>query len=184
MGHSIRFRLGPVAQALSLVGQQPVLFPGTIRSNIAYAMEATEAEVEAAAIAANAHEFISRLPEGYDTDVGEAGGQLSGGQRQRITIARAFIRNTPILLLDEATSALDAQSEKLVQSALEKLLEDSEKAVLVIAHRLSTVVNADEILVLEEGRVADRGTHQSLLQRSKLYQKLIGAQQINASYAE
>ena len=167
------------AKRISLVSQQPVLFPGTIRENIAYALEdeeATTSQVEAAAAAANAHDFISALPEGYDTDVGENGGRLSGGQRQRIAIARAFIRNTPILLLDEATSALDAESEKLVQSALESLYKD--KAVLVIAHRLSTVVNADEIIVVEKGGILDRGTHAELLSRNALYQKLIGAQQI------
>ena len=127
-------------------------------------------------MAANAHEFISKLPDGYDTDVGERGGRLSGGQRQRIAIARAFIRDAPILLLDEATASLDAESERLVQDALEKLFGD--KAVLVIAHRLSTVVNADEIVVVEEGQIVDRGTHQDLLKRCDLYKKLIGAQQI------
>ncbi|QDZ24300.1 ABC transporter [Chloropicon primus] len=166
------------SKAVSLVGQQPVLFPGTIQTNIAYALEdVTPSQVRDAAVAANANEFIMSLPDGYDTDVGEAGGRLSGGQRQRIAIARAFIRDSPVLLLDEATSALDAQSEKLVQEALEKLY--SEKAVLVIAHRLSTVVSADEIIVVEEGEVRDRGTHQELLRRDSLYQKLIGAQQIN-----
>ena len=108
--------------------------------------------------------------------MGERGGRLSGGQRQRIAIARAFIRDAPILLLDEATASLDAESERLVQDALEKLFGD--KAVLVIAHRLSTVVNADEIVVVEEGQIVDRGTHQDLLKRCDLYKKLIGAQQI------
>jgi ABC-type multidrug transport system fused ATPase/permease subunit len=110
------------------------------------------------------------------TQVGERGGQLSGGQKQRIAIARAFIRDSPVLLLDEATSALDAESGKLVQDALEKLF--SNKAVLIIAHRLSTVVNADEIIVVEEGEIVDRGKHQELLSRNSLYQKLIGAQQL------
>ena len=146
---------------ISLVGQEPVLFPGTILSNIAYGLEdASMGQVEAAAKAANAHSFISSLPDGYMTQVGERGGQLSGGQKQRIAIARAFIRNSPVLLLDEATSALDAESEKLVQDALEKLF--SNKAVLIIAHRLSTVVNADEIIVVEDGKIVDRGRHQGI----------------------
>jgi len=175
-----RFSRKDWSDAVSLVGQNPVLFPGTIRENIAYALEgATDSMVKEAAAAANAHEFIESLPDGYDTDVGEAGGRLSGGQRQRIAIARAFIRDAPILLLDEATSALDNESERLVQSALERLY--SQKAVLVIAHRLSTVVNADEILVVEEGRVVDRGTHRELLARSGAYQRLIGSQQIGLS---
>ena len=172
-----RFSRREWSKNVSLVGQEPVLFPGTIKDNIGYALEdPTMSQIKEAAMAANAHEFISKLPDGYDTDVGERGGRLSGGQRQRIAIARAFIRDAPILLLDEATASLDAESERLVQDALEKLFGD--KAVLVIAHRLSTVVNADEIVVVEEGQIVDRGTHQDLLKRCDLYKKLIGAQQI------
>ncbi|MEM8858653.1 MAG: ABC transporter ATP-binding protein [Chloroflexota bacterium] len=147
---------------ISVVFQDVYLFDDTIRDNIRIAQpNATDAEVEAAAEAANCHEFITRLPDGYDTFVGEIGGSLSGGERQRISIARAILKDAPIVLLDEPTSALDTESEVAVQRAIDRLVED--KTVVVIAHRLSTVVAADQILVLEDGRIVERGRHDTLL---------------------
>ncbi len=148
--------------AIAYVGQAPYLFEGTIRDNIRYGREdATDAEIEEAAKLAQAHEFILRQPEGYDTAVGESGATLSGGQRQRLSIARALVRNAPILLLDEATSALDNESEARVQAALDQAMQG--RTTLVIAHRLSTVINAAKIVVMEEGRVVEEGTHASLV---------------------
>jgi ABC-type multidrug transport system fused ATPase/permease subunit len=130
--------------------------------------------VEAAAAAANAHEFVAALPRGYDTVLGERGARLSGGQRQRIAIARALLRDPPILLLDEATSALDPESERLVQDAIDRLMR--ERTVLVVAHRLATVLDADEIVVLDAGRLVERGTHQALLAENGLYRRLYDLQ--------
>jgi ATP-binding cassette, subfamily B, bacterial MsbA len=156
---------------LGIVTQETVLFHDTVRSNIAYALPAaTGAAVERAARAANAHEFIMQLPHGYDTVLGERGTRLSGGQRQRIAIARAILRDPPILIFDEATSALDSESERLVQDAIQHLLRG--RTVFVIAHRLSTVLNADQILVMEAGRIVQRGTHDQLLADGGLYGKL------------
>jgi subfamily B ATP-binding cassette protein MsbA len=147
---------------IGIVSQHTILFNDTIRYNIAYGMkEATDAEIEAAARKANAHAFISRMPDGYDTAVGEQGMKLSGGERQRVAIARALLKNAPILILDEATSALDTESEAVVQEALDALMQG--RTTFVIAHRLSTVRNADVILVIEDGRIVERGTHQELL---------------------
>lgn len=159
-------------QHLAYVSQQPYLFEGTIRDNIRYGRpEATDAEIEDAARLANAHDFILAQPQGYDTPVGENGITLSGGQRQRLSIARALVRNAPILLLDEATSALDTESEAAVQQALDAAMNG--RTVIVIAHRLSTVVNADKIIVMQGGEVAEEGTHESLAQQpGGLYARL------------
>jgi subfamily B ATP-binding cassette protein MsbA len=156
---------------MGVVSQDTVLFHESIHDNIAYGVPgATRAEVERATEAANAHEFVARLPQGYDTILGERGMRISGGQRQRIAIARALLRNAPILILDEATSALDTQSERLVQEAIERLMTN--RTVLVIAHRLATVRQADEILVLDEGRIIQRGNHTELLAAGGLYRRL------------
>ena len=156
---------------LGVVSQETILFHATVRANIAYGLEHAEpASVEQAARAAHAHEFVSRLPQGYDTVIGDRGVLLSGGERQRLAIARALLRNPPILLLDEATSALDNESERLVQDALEQLMRD--RTVLVIAHRLSTVQHADRILVFEGGRIVQQGRHAELLAREGPYRRL------------
>jgi ATP-binding cassette, subfamily B, bacterial len=155
----------------ALVPQDTALFADTVASNIAYgATDASRQAIEAAARAAFANDFIAALPEGYDTMLGEAGVTLSSGQRQRIAIARAVLRDAPILLLDEATSALDAESETLVQRALDKIMEG--RTTLVIAHRLATVMRADRILVLDHGRLIEEGTHQSLIGKGGIYQRL------------
>jgi subfamily B ATP-binding cassette protein MsbA len=158
-------------QHISYVLQENVLFHGPLWQNIAYGRpEATQKEIERAAELANAMEFIEKLPQGFDTAVGERGMTLSGGQRQRIAIARAIIRNTPILMLDEPTSGLDAASEKLVFEALDRLMEG--KTTIVIAHRLSTIRRADVIFVVNEGRIVEQGKHDELLKAGGLYAKL------------
>ena len=164
---------------IGYVTQEVLLFNESVRYNIAYGKPtATDAEIQAAAEAANAHLFISRLPKGYDTLIGERGIRLSGGERQRLSIARALLKNPPILILDEATSALDAESERLVQQALERLMEH--RTALVIAHRLSTVRKANRILVMDQGRLAEEGTHAVLLQREGIYHKLHNLQLLHA----
>lgn len=160
---------------VSVVFQDVYLFDDTIRANIAMARpNATDAEVEAAARAAHVHEFVSRLPDGYDTVVGEIGGALSGGERQRVSIARAILKDAPIVLLDEPTAALDSQSEVAVQQAIDTLVRD--KTVIVIAHRLSTVVAADQIAVVDEGRITELGSHAELLDRGGRYAAMWAAQ--------
>ena len=167
--------LRSLRQNIALVSQEPALFDDTIRANIAYGKTgATDEEIESAARSAFADGFIRELPEGYDTHVGELGVKLSGGQRQRIAIARAMLRNAPILLLDEATSALDNESERAVQDAL-KLLQQG-RTTVVVAHRLSTIVDADSIVVLDRGRLAEKGTHAELLCLGGIYARLYGMQ--------
>jgi subfamily B ATP-binding cassette protein MsbA len=178
-GRDIReLRLASLRDHIALVTQEPFLFDDTVAANIAYGRKgATAEQIIEAARAAAAHEFITALPEGYATRVGEAGMRLSGGQRQRIAIARAFLKNAPILLLDEATSALDTESEALVQMALERLMEG--RATLMIAHRLSTVRNADRIYVIEAGRVVEEGTHNALVKKGGLYARLARQQSLD-----
>lgn len=175
-GTDIRdFEVRSLRRQLGIVSQDTVLFHDTVRANIAYGLDhVDDAALERAARAAHAHEFIQHLPKGYDTVVGERGAELSGGQRQRISIARAILRDPPILIFDEATSALDTESERLVQSAIERLLAG--RTVFVIAHRLSTIRKADQILVLENGRVVERGDHRALLDEGGLYSRLYALQ--------
>jgi subfamily B ATP-binding cassette protein MsbA len=156
---------------MGIVSQETMLFHDTVRANIAYGKaHATDEEIQGAARAAHAHDFIERLPRGYDTVVGERGVELSGGQRQRIAIARALLDDPPILVLDEATSALDTESERVIQDATLRLLEG--RTVFVIAHRLSTVHRADQILVMDRGRVVERGTHEALMVERGFYRRL------------
>jgi subfamily B ATP-binding cassette protein MsbA len=171
-GRDVRgYKLKSLRQQISFVLQENLLFRAPIWQNIAYGKpEAKRAEIMRAAQLANAHEFIERLSEGYDTMVGERGVTLSGGQRQRIAIARAIIRSTPILILDEPTSGLDAASEELVFEALNRLMEN--KTCIVIAHRLATIRRADVIFVVEDGRIVERGRHDELIARGGLYAQL------------
>jgi len=165
------FSLRDLRTALGIVSQETILFHDTVRANIAYGTPgATDDAVKQAARAAYAHDFIQELPQKYETVVGERGTELSGGQRQRLAIARAILRNPPILVFDEATSSLDTEAERAVQQAIERLLEG--RTVFVIAHRLSTVQRADQILVLDRGRIVERGTHQTLLAAGGLYRHL------------
>ena len=167
--------MASLREQLAMVPQDTILFSASIYENILYGrLDATREEVVQAAQSSNAHDFILQLPDGYDTQIGERGCQLSGGQRQRIAIARALLKNPRILILDEATSALDAESERLVQDALDKLMIG--RTTFVIAHRLSTIQRADSILVLEKGRMVECGSHAALLEAGGLYSKLYSLQ--------
>lgn len=171
-GKDIRdYTLESLRSKMGVVTQEPILFNDTIFNNIAFGIpDAKEEDVLKAAKIANVHEFVSQMEEGYLTNIGDRGTRLSGGQRQRISIARAVLKNPPILVLDEATSALDTESEKLVQEAIEHLMEN--RTTLVIAHRLSTIQHADEIIVLQQGEIAERGSHKQLLEHNGIYKRL------------
>jgi ATP-binding cassette subfamily B protein/subfamily B ATP-binding cassette protein MsbA len=174
-------RLESLRAQISVVSQEAFLFNGTIRENILYGrLDATTEEVEAAARAANCHEFISRLPDGYDARVGERGVKLSVGEKQRVSIARALLKNAPILILDEATASVDTATERLIQEALERLMRG--RTSFVIAHRLSTIRSASQILVVRQGEIVERGTHEELLARDGLYAKLARIQ--NTTFIE
>jgi len=175
-GHEIQeLNVRSLRNCIGLVGQEPVLFNGTIAENIAYGKPgATQEEIEEAAKESNAHNFITKFPEGYKTDVGEKGSKLSGGQKQRIAIARALIKKPSLLLFDEATSALDNKSERVVQKALEKVSKGI--TTIVIAHRLSTIRDCDNIFVLEKGVVAQSGTHEELMKKGGIYCDLVKLQ--------
>jgi subfamily B ATP-binding cassette protein MsbA len=162
---------------MSIVTQEPILFNDTIANNIKLGKEnATGEEIVEAAKVANAHNFIVQKEKGYETNIGDRGSKLSGGERQRLTIARALIKNPPILVLDEATSSLDTESERLVQDAINKMMQN--RTSIVIAHRLSTIRHADEIIVLQKGKIVERGTHEQLLGQNGFYKKLVDMQEV------
>lgn len=172
-----KLRLHDLRQLMGIVTQDPVLFNDSVHNNIALANpSATREQVIEAAKVANAHDFIMRMEQGYDTNIGDRGGKLSGGEKQRMTIARAVLKNPPILILDEATSSLDTESERLVQEALFNLMKN--RTSIVIAHRLSTIQNADEILVMQQGRIAERGSHEQLIRLDGLYKHLVDLQML------
>lgn len=171
------YSLFSVRKQMGIVTQEPILFNDTIASNIALGMEnATEDQIITAAKIANAHNYIEQKEDGYKTNIGDRGGKLSGGERQRLTIARAVLKNPPILILDEATSSLDTESERLVQDAINKMMQN--RTSIVIAHRLSTIRHADEIIVMQKGEIAERGTHTELLARKGIYKRLVDMQEV------
>jgi subfamily B ATP-binding cassette protein MsbA len=171
------YSLKTVREQMSIVTQEPILFNDTITANIALGKpDATREEIIQAATIANAHHFIMQKEEGYETNIGDRGSKLSGGERQRLTIARAVLKNPPILILDEATSSLDTESERLVQDAINKMMQN--RTSIVIAHRLSTIRHADEIIVLQKGRIVERGTHNELISQQGFYKKLVDMQEV------
>ena len=171
------YSLQSVRAAMGIVTQEPILFNDSIAQNIALGVQtASPAAITAAATVANAAAFIESKEDGYDANIGDRGSKLSGGERQRITIARAILKNPPILILDEATSSLDTESERLVQDAINKMMQN--RTSIVIAHRLSTIRHADEIIVLQKGEIAERGTHDDLLEKGGMYKRLIDMQEV------
>lgn len=184
--HNVQsFSLKNLRSHMALVGQEPVLFDLSIGDNVRFGVDdaesVTQKQVEEACKAANIHKFITSMPDGYDTRVGDKGSQLSGGQKQRIAIARALIRKPKVLLLDEATSALDSESEKLVQAALDNILEQGGRTTITIAHRLSTITNADLICVIKDGKVIEQGNHWELLKLNGVYMELVKQQSLNTT---
>ncbi len=178
-GHNIRdYTLESLRQQVSVVLQDVFLFYGSVRDNVLFGRpEAREQDMVAACQAAFAHDFIMQLPDGYDTLVGERGVKLSGGQKQRLSIARAVLKDAPILILDEATSSVDTETESLIQQAIERLMKG--RTTIVIAHRLSTVRNADTIVVLEDGKIREQGSHDALMAARGLYQRLYSVQRLS-----
>lgn len=184
--HNVKsFSLKNLRSHMALVGQEPVLFDLSVEDNIRFGVDdsesVTQEQVHEACKAANIHKFITSLPDGYNTRVGDKGSQLSGGQKQRISIARALIRKPKVLLLDEATSALDSESEKLVQAALDNIIQEGGRTTITIAHRLSTITNADLICVIKDGRVIEQGDHWQLLKLNGVYKSLVQQQSLNTS---
>jgi ABC-type multidrug transport system fused ATPase/permease subunit len=178
-----KYRVRDLREKISIVLQDPVLFSGTIADNLRYGkLDASAGAIEEAARAAHAHEFVSRLAKGYDTEIAEAGGGLSGGERQRLSVARAILKDAPILILDEPTSSLDSISEEIVFAALRRLRAG--RTTIVIAHRLSTVRDADRILVLDEGRIAAQGRHDELVKSSPLYRRMCARLSVGKSLDE
>ena len=175
-GHDVRdLKLADLRSQFSIVLQEPLLFSGTIATNIAYGKpDASKEEVIAAAKAANAHDFISAFPDGYNTLLGEGGAKTSGGERQRIAVARAFLRDAPILILDEPTSSIDSRTEAVILDALDRLMQG--RTTILIAHRLSTLRSVDEIVVMDDGRLVQQGTHQELIDQPGMYKQLWDAQ--------
>jgi subfamily B ATP-binding cassette protein MsbA len=171
------YSLHSVRNLMGIVTQEPILFNDTIANNIALGVEnVTQQRIEDAATVANALHFIKQKEGGFESNIGDRGSKLSGGERQRLTIARAVLKNPPILILDEATSSLDTESERLVQDAINNMMQN--RTSLVIAHRLSTIRHADEIIVLQKGEIAERGTHDQLLIQNGIYRKLVDMQEV------